>query len=101
MALLEPLVHAKVSVVTNDGRHFVGILSGLDQTCNLILTDCYEREYSSDAAAADGGGSRETRRGLYMVRGDLVAVVGEIDEAIDDQTDVSKLRCEPMKPIVH
>ena len=86
MALLEPLMHAKVSVITNDGRNFVGILSGLDQTCNLVLTDCVEREYSrvEEGKGRDEEVSKETRKGLYVVRGDLVAMVGEIDEAIDD-----------------
>lgn len=98
MALLDPLVDSKVSVITNDGRNFVGILTGFDQATNLILSECYERVYSSENSET---ASSETRRGLYMVRGDLVALVGELDEAIDDQTDVSAIRCPPMVPVKH
>ena len=37
--------------------------------------------------------------GLYMIRGDNVAVIGEVDEDLDAALDFSKLQAPPLKPI--
>ena len=39
--------------------------------------------------------------GLYIIRGDNIAIVGEVDEQIDGATDWSKKKAEPLKHIVH
>ena len=39
--------------------------------------------------------------GLYIIRGDNIALVGEVDEQIDGATDWSKTKAEPLKHIVH
>ncbi|GAB2218875.1 hypothetical protein Drorol1_Dr00002107 [Drosera rotundifolia] len=44
---LEPLVDQMISVITNDGRHIVGMLRGFDQATNLILDESHERVYST------------------------------------------------------
>ena len=45
-ATLESYVSRPVSVITSDGRNFVGTLKGFDQTINLILDETHERVYS-------------------------------------------------------
>jgi len=37
--------------------------------------------------------------GLYFVRGDNVAVVGELDEDLDANVDYSSLTAPPLKPV--
>lgn len=44
---LESFVNRTVSIITADGRNFVGTLKGFDQTINLILDDTHERVFSS------------------------------------------------------
>ena len=46
-ATLESYLSRMVSIITADGRNFVGTLKGFDQTVNLILDDTHERVFSS------------------------------------------------------
>ena len=92
---LQPLLNQVVSVVTNDGRNLVGTLRGTDQTTNLILDECQERVFSS------GAGVEVVPLGLYIIRGDNIAVVGEVDEAKDAELDLNTIRAPPLKPVVH
>ena len=46
-ATLESYLNRMVSIITADGRNFVGTLKGFDQTVNLILDDTHERVFSS------------------------------------------------------
>ena len=39
--------------------------------------------------------------GLYIIRGDNIAIVGEVDEQVDGATDWSQKKAEPLKHIVH
>eukprot|EP00929_Paragymnodinium_shiwhaense_P117615 TRINITY_DN8844_c0_g2_i2.p2 TRINITY_DN8844_c0_g2~~TRINITY_DN8844_c0_g2_i2.p2 ORF type:complete len:115 (-),score=23.13 TRINITY_DN8844_c0_g2_i2:92-385(-) len=94
-ALLETLIDQQISVVTNDGRLFVGLLRGFDQTSNVVMSDCQERVFDSDK------GVEQVVLGLYVVRGDNIAVVGEVDEEIDSRIDLANIRAAPLKPVVH
>jgi U6 snRNA-associated Sm-like protein LSm8 len=38
--------------------------------------------------------------GLHIVRGDNVALVGELDEEVDKRMDLSALRAEPLQSLV-
>lgn len=44
---LESFVNRMVSIITADGRNFVGTLKGFDQTINVILDDTHERVFST------------------------------------------------------
>jgi U6 snRNA-associated Sm-like protein LSm8 len=66
---LASMVDARVSVITNDGRHIVGVLRGFDQVVNVILEDCHERVYSTTS------GVEHAPLGLYMIRGDNMCVL--------------------------
>ncbi|CAI8036532.1 U6 snRNA-associated Sm-like protein LSm8 [Geodia barretti] len=92
---LEPLVGHNVSVVTADGRVIVGILKGYDQTVNMILAQSHERVYSS------GAGVEKVQLGLYIIRGDNIAVIGEIDEEMDGEINLADIRAEPLNTVVH
>ncbi|KAJ6984985.1 hypothetical protein NC653_023088 [Populus alba x Populus x berolinensis] len=39
--------------------------------------------------------------GLYIIRGDNISIVGELDEEIDAHLDLSSLRAHPLKPVIH
>ncbi|KAJ2584104.1 hypothetical protein GGH95_000604 [Coemansia sp. RSA 1836] len=95
MSQLQPYVDCKVSVVMNDGRLVVGILRGLDQTTNIIMQSCQERIFSEDE------GVEVVDLGLYMIRGDNIAIIGLIDEDADAALDLDGLRGEPLQPVKH
>eukprot|EP00808_Paulinella_micropora_P023203 g79882.t1 len=94
-AEIEKYVDQIINVITNDGRNIVGILRGFDQAINLIVEECHERVYSKEEPI------KQVPLGLYIIRGDNVAVVGEVDEDMDSAIDRGKLRAEPLKPVVH
>ncbi|KAJ7530639.1 hypothetical protein O6H91_14G012100 [Diphasiastrum complanatum] len=92
---LELLVDQTISVITNDGRNIVGVLRGFDQATNVILDESHERVYSTKA------GVEQLVLGLYIIRGDNIAVVGELDEELDSNLDLTSLRAQPLKPVQH
>jgi len=93
-ANLEDFADRSIAVITNDGRCIVGILRGFDQLTNVILEECHERVYAET-------GFEQVVLGLYIIRGDNVAVIGEVDEALDKRIDFSSLKASPLKPVVH
>ncbi|XP_047327947.1 sm-like protein LSM8 [Impatiens glandulifera] len=92
---LESLVDQQISVITNDGRNIVGVLKGFDQATNLILDESHERVYSTKE------GVQQIVLGLYIIRGDNISIIGELDEELDSQLDFSELRAHPLKPVIH
>eukprot|EP00916_Digyalum_oweni_P021347 GHVL01035460.1.p1 GENE.GHVL01035460.1~~GHVL01035460.1.p1 ORF type:complete len:114 (+),score=22.50 GHVL01035460.1:54-344(+) len=94
-SILENIVGLQITLVTNDGRIFVGILRGFDQQVNVVLADCNERVYHEDS------GVETVSLGLYVVRGDNIAVIGEIDEEVDARVNLNAIRAAPLKPVCH
>jgi len=92
---LKELVDKNVSVVTNDGKNYIGVLKGLDQTTNIILSECYERVFSEIEDC------EIFPLGLFIIRGDNVAVIGEVDDDKSAQVSFESIRAAPLKPIVH
>ncbi|KAG6789601.1 hypothetical protein POTOM_005707 [Populus tomentosa] len=84
-----------ISIITNDGRNIVGVLKGFDQATNIILDESHERVYSTKE------GVQQLVLGLYIIRGDNIGVVGELDEELDAHLDLSSLRAHPLKPVIH
>lgn len=76
-SLLLEYVNKRVNVITNDGRNVTGTLRGFDQVCNVILEQSVERIFAIDA------GVETVTLGLYVIRGDNIAVLGEIDQEHD------------------
>lgn len=62
---------------------------------NLVLGSCEERVFTAGAAC------EVVALGLFMVRGDNVAAIGEIDEEADAAVDWSAQVGAPLRPIVH
>jgi len=92
---IESYVNKVVCVVTADGRNFVGTLKGFDQTINIVLDDSHERVFSSSQ------GVEQIQLGLHIIRGDNIAVIGEIDEELDARIDWTTVKAFPLNPIVH
>jgi len=88
------MVGQNIMTITSDGRCFHGTLKGFDQTINLILDQAHERVYSADA------GVEMVPLGLYIVRGDTVITIGEIDEDLDSNIDLSTIKANPLPSIV-
>jgi U6 snRNA-associated Sm-like protein LSm1 len=66
-------------VVLRDGRKLHGVLRSYDQFANLVLEDTVERIYAGDTFA-------EKWCGLFLIRGENVVLLGEID--LDQEDDV-------------
>lgn len=83
-------VDRKIFVLLRDGRHLFGILRTFDQFANIVLQDAIERIYlnteTEDAPQADlPKRFGEEYRGVFMVRGENVVMLGELD--IDREDD--------------
>ena len=59
--------------ICRDGRTLIGYLRSVDQFANLVLHRCIERVHVGNAYG-------DVQRGLYMVRGENVVLLGEVDE---------------------
>lgn len=70
------------------------IFVGFDQLINLILVDTFERIFSMN-------GMEQISLGLKIIRGDNVAIIGLIEEGIEQEIDYSKIKGEPIKEVVH
>eukprot|EP00092_Neocalanus_flemingeri_P078799 GFUD01098078.1.p1 GENE.GFUD01098078.1~~GFUD01098078.1.p1 ORF type:complete len:103 (+),score=20.48 GFUD01098078.1:129-437(+) len=92
---LESYVNRPVSVITADGRNFIGTLKGFDQTINLILDETHERVFSASQ------GIEQVVLGLHIVRGDNICVVGEIDEDIDQRLDLHSITKQSLRMLFH
>ena len=50
---LDVMVSKLVSIITTDGKHYLGQLRGFDQAMNLILDDSVERFWSTEEPFKD------------------------------------------------
>ncbi|KAL7526601.1 hypothetical protein ACHAXR_001562 [Thalassiosira sp. AJA248-18] len=91
-----------VTILTCDGRLISGTLAGYDQLQNLILKHCHEKVYSMENPM------EKVELGLFVVRGDNVAVIGDCGEDDEDKEDGGggeggeedlDVRAEPIKEI--
>ncbi|CAG8433361.1 1570_t:CDS:2 [Diversispora eburnea] len=71
----------------------LGIISRFDQTINVILSNCHERIYSETE------GVERMNLGLYIIRGDNIVLIGELDQARDESIDLSEIRAAPINDI--
>lgn len=84
-----------VSIITNDGRHYIGVLLGYDNNTNVIINQSHERIYSTEQSV------QQIPLGLYIIRGDNVSVIGLVDQDKDLALDLSNIYAQPLKHIVH
>ncbi|KAF2433257.1 hypothetical protein EJ08DRAFT_647627 [Tothia fuscella] len=64
-------------VALRDGRKLIGVLRSWDQFANLVLQDTVERIFVQKYYA-------DIPRGIFIVRGENVLLLGEIDLDLDD-----------------
>ncbi|KAK1740383.1 U6 snRNA-associated Sm-like protein LSm8 [Skeletonema marinoi] len=88
---LSELTNKSITLLTCDGRLITGTLLGYDQLQNLILKQSYEKVYSMEAPV------EKVELGLFVVRGDNVAVISEVTTADDGKDE--DVRAEPIPPI--
>jgi len=93
MSSLQGYVDHQVLVILQDGRVIIGTLAGYDQKSNVVLSDSKERVYSVDEPV------EEIPLGLYLVKGDQIVLIGELDSEKDGSTDLSDVRAEPLPAI--
>jgi U6 snRNA-associated Sm-like protein LSm1 len=77
-AQLLDLTDKKLVLVLRDGRKLIGVLRSWDQFANLVLQDTIERLYAGNLYA-------DMARGLFIVRGENVLLLGEIDLDKEDE----------------
>lgn len=81
-------------VVTTEGNLFAGTLLCVDQVTNLMLENAVQRfivSQDSDEESQD-----VPQMGTVLIRGDQVVLCGLVDEELDRQIDVTKMRGEPI-----
>ncbi|KAM0329148.1 hypothetical protein ACHAQA_004444 [Verticillium albo-atrum] len=98
-AQLLDLTDKKLMVALRDGRKLIGVLRSWDQFANLVLQNTVERVFAphpapaasasasttpSPAQQARGGLYADIKRGTFLVRGENVLLLGEIDLDKDD-----------------
>lgn len=90
-AQLLDLTDKKLMLVLRDGRKLLGVLRSWDQFANLVLQSAVERIFVPPEAVPEKHRSAENRglyadipRGMFLVRGENVMLLGEIDLDKDD-----------------
>ncbi|XP_075257248.1 U6 snRNA-associated Sm-like protein LSm1 [Convolutriloba macropyga] len=68
----------RLMVVLRDGKTFIGYLQSIDQFANLLLSKTKERIYV-------GSKFGDIERGIYIVRGENVVLIGEVDPVKEEQ----------------
>ncbi len=86
-------VGSRVSIITSDGRHLVGVLRGVDQLLNVVLQDAVETVYSTDAAPVTED------CGDYVLRGDDVMCVGLVNTDREMSTNLEDVRFSGLAPV--
>jgi len=85
-SLLEEL-DKRLMVLLRDGRTLIGYLRSVDQFANLVLHRCIERIH----VGSDYG---DIPRGVFIVRGENVALFGEIDEEKESRSSLNEVDLE-------
>lgn len=87
-AQLLDLTDKKLIIALRDGRKLIGILRSWDQFANLVLQATIERIFapvpSSDGSDIPRGYYADVPHGIFLVRGENVLLLGEIDLDKDD-----------------
>ena len=73
----------------------MGILKSFDQAMNIVLSECKERIYSKDEPVINES------LGSYIIRGDHVCIIGEVDLDQDAKIDYNAVRANQVNPIPH
>ncbi|KAL8671220.1 MAG: hypothetical protein Q9168_004274 [Polycauliona sp. 1 TL-2023] len=88
----------RVLVITADGRTLTGTLLSCDQLTNLVLGQTIERVIRP---SDDPEPSTEVSHGLYLIRGENVAICGLVDEDLDGQIEWTQVRGNVVGGVKH
>ncbi|XP_020602680.1 U6 snRNA-associated Sm-like protein LSm1 [Orbicella faveolata] len=77
-------IDKRLMVVLRDGRTLIGYLRSIDQFANLLLQDTIERIHV-------GGKYGDIPRGIFLVRGENMVLVGEIDEEKEAKCELQEV----------
>ncbi|CAO1625436.1 unnamed protein product [Parajaminaea phylloscopi] len=95
----------RVLLVTQDGRLLLGDLQGFDGVGSVILSNTVERIFTASGEDEDGGsvpgGMEEVELGLYVLRGDAICLIGDVDTAKDASIDWTSLDIEGIPEVRH
>ncbi|KAI0378317.1 Sm-like ribonucleoprotein [Hypomontagnella monticulosa] len=86
-AQLLDLTDKKLLVCLRDGRKLTGVLRSWDQFANLVLQSTVERTFAITSDPSDPqprGLYADQNHGIFLVRGENVLLLGEIDLDKDD-----------------
>ena len=83
----------KMLVVLRDGRKIVGTLRSFDQFSNIILEHAIERIIVGRCFA-------DVPLGLYVVRGENIVLLGQVDDAKEQHTTEELLSRVPVEDIL-
>lgn len=75
-------IDKKQLVVLRDGRTLIGILRSIDQFANLVMHRTIERIHV-------GKKYGDIPRGIFVVRGENVVLLGEVDSEMDSESDLN------------
>ncbi|KAL7413374.1 hypothetical protein BDY24DRAFT_389844 [Mrakia frigida] len=76
-------VDKKMLVLLRDGRKLIGVLRSYDQFANLVLSGSYERVHHPPSFTF-----ADIPRGVFLVRGENVVLMGEIDLDVEDEPPI-------------
>ncbi|KAG4026080.1 hypothetical protein MFRU_045g00250 [Monilinia fructicola] len=100
-AQLLDLTDKKLMISLRDGRKLIGILRSWDQFANIVLQSTVERIFVAPAPSLSSPGTTQPGlyadipRGLFLVRGENVLLLGEIDLDKDDDAPPGYERADP------
>jgi len=80
-------VDKKLLVILRDGRKLIGVLRSFDQFANVVLENAIERIYVKDTYG-------DIPLGLFVIRGENVVLLGEIDLEEEAQLKLRKVSKE-------
>ncbi|KAI1275765.1 hypothetical protein F5Y07DRAFT_164538 [Xylaria sp. FL0933] len=96
-AQLLDLTDKKLLLVLRDGRKLIGILRSWDQFANLVLQSTIERVFATISDPKDPnprGLYADKSHGIFLVRGENVLLLGEIDLDKDDDPPIGYEKAE-------
>ena len=77
-------VDKQLMVILRDGKTLIGYLRSIDQYANLLLSNTIERIYV-------GNKYGDIPRGVYIVRGENVVLIGEVDFTLPNKVEMIKI----------
>ena len=77
-------INKELVVVLRDGRTLIGCLKSIDQYANLLLQDAIERIHVGQKYG-------DIHRGVFLIRGENVVLLGEFDRAADEKSNLVKV----------